>query len=805
MAKIEIQMLESYLKIAVRNLRNNRTYAILNIFGLSVGMAGAILIFLFLQYHFSTDRHQPNFDRIYRVVLNLILDEGIERSSDSSLPLSVALPRDYSQIEKSGFIQRIPDVTLSAGSGITIRRFIEKDNTVYADQGFMEMFVSDRLDKNAAALMKEPNMLAISEKIAIKYFGKTDVTGKTLRFNNAHDLRIAAVIKDPIKPSDQNFDIYISLPTVKTIEPTYEPDNFSWLSTRNSTFISLAKGADAAKTEALLKTNGKKYYGNEAKYYEHKFQPLSEVHFDERYGGKIRRSILWILAGVGIFLLIIACINFINLATAQALKRAKEIGIRKVLGSTQSQLFWQFMSETALLTMSSAILALGFAALLLPALNNWTHTQVFGFTKLFQLQFFAFCLSAILIIILTAGFYPSVIISGFNPIAALKSKLGTRQIGGIGLRRSLITLQLVIAQVLVIGTLVLVLQLDFFKNADLGFDKNAVITISLPKVDALKTNGSFQNDLFQHPDIESIAYQYEAPTSSMGYGGSVRFDNRVEWEKFMIRDRFGDENYLKTYKMHLLAGRSFSAKDSVTEFVVNEELMHKLGITKPEMMLGRQLEDGNTGFKGEIVGVVKSFHLKSLQTAVEPCAIFANPKMYKEVAIKLNTRDFSKSIKNIREVWQNNYPDEVFSFQFVDEQIARFYEKEEQLTGLIRAFAMVAIFICCLGLYGMISFMVNQKTKEVGVRKVLGAGVDNIVYLFGKEFLLLVLVAFALAAPIAWYTMTSWLNNFAYRIVLQWWILASGGLLTLAITLMTVGYKVVKAALMNPVKSLRME
>ena len=223
------------------------------------------------------------------------------------------------------------------------------------------------------------------------------------------------------------------------------------------------------------------------------------------------------------------------------------------------------------------------------------------------------------------------------------------------------------------------------------------------------------------------------------------------------------------------------------------------------MLLGRQLEDGNSGFKGEIVGVLKSFHLKSLQEAVEPCAVFANPKMYKEIAIKLDTKDFNRSIKNIEQTWQKTYPDEVFSYQFVDEQIAKFYEKEEQLSGLIRTFAMVAIFICCLGLYGMISFMVTQKTKEIGVRKVLGAGVENIVFLFGKEFFLLVAVAFVIAAPFAWYVMTSWLNNFAYRIDLQWWMLASGGILILSITLLTVGYKVVKAALMDPVKSLGME
>ena len=271
----------------------------------------------------------------------------------------------------------------------------------------------------------------------------------------------------------------------------------------------------------------------------------------------------------------------------------------------------------------------------------------------------------------------------------------------------------------------------------------------------------------------------------------------------MIRERFADENYLETYKMPLLAGRSFTDRDSVTELVVNEELMHRLGIQDPSKILGRQMEDGNSGFKGEIVGVVKSFHLKSLQEAVEPCAIFANPKLYKEIAIKVNAKNISEIMAKIQDAWLSVYPNEVFEYQFVEDKIAKFYEKEEQLTTLIQSFAIIAIFICCLGLYGMVSFMVTQRTKEIGVRKALGAGVDSIVFLFGKEFLTMVLVAFLISAPLIWYVMNNWLSNFAYRIDLHWWILGSGGIFILVVTLLTIGYKVVIAALMNPVKSLK--
>jgi len=799
-------MLINYIKIALRNLRVNRTYTMLNMIGLSLGMSGVILIFLFLQNHLRTDRHQPNFDRLHRLVLNLHLDDGIEYNTDTSIPLAEALAMDYSQIEKVGFIKKIPIATISSVYNQETRRFTEKENVAFADQGFIEMFKFNLLEGSLAGVMKVPYAVVISEKLARKYFGKTDVTGRTLRLDNATDLRIAGVLKESQDPTDLKFDVYISLPTIKKIEPTYELDNFGWLSSRNQIFIRLTQEADVQSLENLIKANGIKYYADAARYYEHKLQPLSEVHFDERYGGKISRHILWILAVVGLFLLFIACINFVNLATAQALKRAKEIGVRKVLGSTRSQLFWQFMSETALITLFSAFVTLVLVALLLPLLNNWTHTQSFHVRMLFQFQIVFFWALTILFVILIAGFYPAVIISGFNPVAALKSRLGTKQIGGLNLRKVLIVVQLVIAQILIIGTLVLILQLRYFKNADLGFDQHAVVTVQLPNTNSEpEFHKSLQNDLMQFPDIKSVTYQHDAPTSDMGFGGQIKFDNRSEWEKFVIRERYGDENYLGTYKMRLLAGRNYVVRDSVTEFVVNVELMHKLGIKDPQKILGKMLNTGMGNLNGRIVGVVKSFHLKSMQASVEPCAIFAKPEQYKEIAVKLDTKDFGKSIKNIQKVWQQTYPEEVFSYQFVDEKITKFYEKEEQLTMLIRSFALIAILICCLGLYGMVSFMITQRTKEIGIRKVLGAGVESIVLLFGKEFFILVLAAFLIAAPVGWYFASDWLNNFAYHIQLGWWIPALGCLIVLVITLLTIGFKVIKAALMNPVKSLRAE
>jgi putative ABC transport system permease protein len=797
-------MLSDHLKIALRNLRNNPSFTLLNVLGLGLGMSGAVLIFLFVQYHFNVDKFHPHSDRLFRVVLDLNLDEGKEYESGSSLAMATALGSDYAQVDQVGFIRKSPNTTFSAHTKATVSRFVEKENAVFADSGFMEMFVSERLEPQMAAYLNEPNTVVISEKIANKYFGTVEASGKVLRMDNKTDLRVAAVLKDLTAPTDLAYDIYISLPTLLTIEPGYETDNFSWTSARNSTFVRLVSGEDASALERQIGGNGRKYYGEIAKYYTHVLQPLETMHFDERYGGKIRPGVLWILSSVGVFLLVIACINFINLATGLALKRAREFGVRKVLGSSRRQLFWQFMMETALLTSISAVASMILVIVFLPLLNIWTGMQNAGFAVAGNYQLYIFWVGTCLAVLLLAGFYPAVIVAGFNPIAALKGTIRARQAGSLGVRRLLVAAQLVIALVLVTEALVLLLQMRFFRNTDLGFNHNAIVILSLPQNDRdPRAREVLRQTMLQYPEVKSVTFQYEAPTSDMGYGGSVRFDNKTEWEKFMIRDRFGDQYYLETYQLPLLAGRSFLAKDSITEFVVNEEFMKRVGVQEAQKMLGKQLEDGNTGLKGEIVGVVRSFHLKSLQNAIEPCAIFARPTLYKQMAVKLGTGEVTTSLGNLRAAWLKIYPDEVFDFHFLDDQIARFYQHEQQLTHLIQAFALVAVIICCLGLFGMISFMVSYKTREIGVRKVLGAGVISIVWLFGREFLLLIGGACLVAVPAVLYLARQWLANFVYRIDLEWWLPALGCLVIVVVTLLTVGIQVAKAALADPVKSLR--
>ncbi len=795
-------MLKIYIRTALRNLKANLSYTLLNIAGLSAAIAGSLLIFLFVRYHVITDKHHPEAGRIYRVVLDLLLDEGVEHGTGSSLALSRVLKERFAGVESAGFIRRISQVTLGVTSSAGEKRFLEKENAVFADQGFMDMFASEWAGRNPGKTMDEPGQAVITEQLARKYFGTSDVIGNRLKLDNRTDLQIAGVLKDHELPSDFLSDLYISLPTLKRTDSTYEEGNFHWISGKNLTFIRLAEGVDPAGVQKQLGAAGKDFYGNVAKYYDHQLQPLSEAHFDERYDGKIKKSVLWVLGTVGVFLLVIAGINFINMATAMAAKRSKEVGVRKVLGSSGKQLFMQFMTETFMVTSVSVILALLAVVLLMPVMNSWTETEAFRMSFLMNGVFIFFLLALVFFLPLTTGFYPAVILAGFNPVKVLKGR-GESGSGGLTVRRTLVGVQLVIAHTLVIASVVLMLQLRFFMNSDPGFNSDGVAVISLPaETQGMKAMQAFRNELLQFPDLVSVAFQYEPPASGMGYGGSVRFDNRPDWEKFMIRDRFGDENFLKTYKIPLLAGRDLAGRDSATEFIVNEEFMKKAGVTRPEDMIGKQLEDGNSGLKGEIVGVARNFHIRSLQEAIEPCAVFSRPQLYREAAVRLNTRDITRSVSHLQLAWAKVYPQEVFSFRFMDQQMKLFYAKERQLTALIRVFAGLAVLICCLGLYGMVSFTVNRKTKEIGIRKVLGAGSGTIVLWLGKEFVILACVSFLIAAPAGWYLMRHWLDTFAYRIDLHWGILAVGGLFVLFITVLTVMFKVLKAAGMNPVKSI---
>lgn len=530
---------------------------------------------------------------------------------------------------------------------------------------------------------------------------------------------------------------------------------------------------------------------------------MREVHFDvARSGNTIRASLLGSLGVVGLLLIGAACINFINLATAQALRRGKEAGIRKTLGSTRGQLVRQFMLETALIVSVATALALALVAVSLPIFANWVHLPLSLRLDGPTLGFVGLLLPGT---ILLAGGYPALVLSGFSPHRALRgSQGGTSFVNSFAVRRVLILVQFAVCQVLIIGSLVVAHQIRYIQRADLGFRKDNVVMVRLPY--GQKSNQeAFKQQLLSFNTIQSVSLTVLPPSSALGYGGSFKFNGNPDWSKFPIRERLADADYLATYGMKLVAGRNIATGDTIREYLINETLLRKLGFQNPQDVLGKNIQYYLSPVPLPVVGVVADFHQKSLHEPIEPIFIAGQADRYRQAGIRISGNDPVKTLGYIRQIWQKTFPDEVFEYQFLDEQLARLYETETLTARLVNAFTGVAILICCLGLYGLILVVVVQRTKEIGIRKVLGASVTSLVALLSQDFLKLVLIAIVIASPIAWYAMNKWLADFAYKIEISWWYFALAGGLAVGIALLTVSFQSVKAALMDPVKSLRSE
>jgi ABC-type antimicrobial peptide transport system permease subunit len=596
--------------------------------------------------------------------------------------------------------------------------------------------------------------------------------------------------------------MFVSYNTHKEINPQYYMGNWGWISSATTCYIRLSKDFTAKQLTDALPAFHKKYYTQKDNVHHHVLQPLSDVHFNEQYYASMQKERLYALSLIGVVILVIACINFINLSTAQAVRRSKEVGVRKVLGSTQPQLFWQFINETALLTLSAVGVAIILSAAALPYLNEWMEVSL-ALNLLTDPLLLLFLALLSLAVIVLSGFYPAMILSGFTPALALKGKISSQQAGSLNLRRSLVVAQFAISQALIIGILVMAYQIEYFKTADVGFKKDAIVNVTLFERDNTKLQ-TFRNKLSQLSAVEDVSFSLTPPMSSGNNNYDFfRFDTRTENEGFQINVKAADQHYLDVYELKLLAGRNLLPSDTVREVLVNETLLYKLGFNSPAEIVGKTMHTWGGSFP--VVGVVKDFHLFSLQNAIDPCIITTSSRDYYMAGIRLKTRDFSGAISQLEQVWNETFPAEMFEYAFLDETLAKQYRGEEIMARLTNMFAAIAVFISCLGLYGLVSFMALQKTKEIGVRKVLGASSRQILYLFSKEFIRLLVIAFVIAAPVSWYVMNLWLQNFQYQIDITPDIYGFAALITVVVAALTVGYQSIKASLANPVKSLRNE
>ena len=794
-------MIKNYLKIALRNLKRNKVYMSINVMGLAIGIACGILIFSLVKFHLGVDKFHHDADRIYRIVTEQHRD-NISYTAGVPSPLGKAFRTDYDYAEKTARIAIFEDALITIKKDVVYKKFKERTGTAFTEPEYFDIFNFPLLQGNKKTVLVEPNTAIITARLAKKYFGTTDAINKTFRLDNKIDFKVTGILKNLPENSDQKCEIYLSYITLKDYNEWLASDD-AWggIQSAMNCYVRLRPGIDAAKAETVFPAYVKKNRPGSKNVHHYKLQPLADIHFDSRYGGVMEKKNLWVLSFIGLFLIITACVNFINLATAQALKRSKEVGVRKVLGSKKGQLFWQFIAETSVITFISVLVAIGLSYLTLPYVNNWFGLQM-NIDLFADWRLLLFIPFLAVIVIFFAGSYPGFILSGVQPIVALKNKITEGNTGGFNTRRSLIVVQFAISQLLIIALIVIAKQMHYSKNSDLGFNKDAVVMV--PAVSPVQKAKTLKTQFLQLNGVQDVSLCFSPPSSYKNWNTAPTYDNHLEEESFRMSVKSGDEDFIKTFGIKLIAGRNLFPSDSAKEFLVNETFVKKLNLISVEQVLGKALVVGGN-MKGTIVGVVKDFHDMSFFDDINAACIAPLSNNYYSYAVKISLNNTPGTLAAIEKAWSKMNPEQIYEYEFVDEHIATFYKAEELMLKLIQVFSFLAIFIGCLGLYGLVSFMAEQKTKEIGIRKVLGGSIANILWMFGKEFSRLILIAFLIAAPIGYWLMTGWLQDFKFRISINIEVFVFAILITVLIAMITVGYRSIRAANANPVKSLRTE
>ena len=805
-------MFKMYFLTASRSLLRNKSYSILNLAGLTLGITCSILLFLVIKYELSYDTFHSKADSIYRATTISSYREGEERSAAAHYPLADLLRSNnnlgferltQTHGEEGGQINVLGD------DGNAIKRFREEAHIGFVEPEFFQIFDFETGDPSPAASLSEPNNVILTESLAKKYFDSENPLGRLIKFNNKLTLKVTGVIPDLPSNTDLPFSIFVSYKSFIDYSPYGDAKSWNSLSSTHHLYLVLPEGKTPNEATADLNALVKEHLpesGANLPQETYSLQPLNDMPFDaelSNYSNRtISREVIWSMALVGIFLVVVACINFVNLATAQAIKRAREVGVRKVMGSSQAQLMLQFLGETFLITLAATLLSVVLTELTLPYLNELLELEI-TFSILQDPVLLLFMVTQLLLVTLFAGLYPALIMARFQPIAALKSRINTQKVAGLSLRSALVVLQFTICQVLIICTILVNEQMEFFKSKSLGFNKDAVVTMFLPTGEGKKLM-PMRQELTNHPAVKSVTLASSPPSANFTFTGNFKFNNSSEDVPFHANYKMADEGYVELYDIKLLAGRSYKDSDSVA-YIINETMRRKLGIKSPAEAINKTIALGNGEVKGYIIGVVEDFHQNSLRDPIDPAIMLAHPDNYWFLSAKIDMANKQEALQHLEKVWNKVYPDDVFDYEFLDESIARFYQDEARQSKLFKIFAIIAIFIGCLGLYGLVAFMAAQRTKEVGIRKVLGASMFNITVLFSKEFIKLVLIAFILAVPIAYYLMNSWLQDFTYRITLEFWPFILAGVATLIIAILTMSSQAIKASLTNPVVSLKSE
>lgn len=790
-------MIKNYITVALRNIVRNKTYSFLNISGLAIGLACSIFILLWVQDELSFDRFYKNADNIYRVEEDQYYSGETYHVNVTPFPVAPAFKSDIPEINNAA---RITFHSLLIKYG---ENSFYESQVVAADQSYLDIFDLEFIKGSSSSALNDPYSIVMTQEMAEKYFGDEDPLGKVITINNKYDFKVTGVInKIPLNASFR-FQAAFQFEFLEEFGRWSK----SWDSNSIFTFVELTSGADIStinkKMTDMLRQN------EPDSNTDYMLAPVTGLHLFSYFGyGKPNGAIqyIYIFSGIALFVLLIACINFMNLSTARSANRSKEIGMRKVVGANRSNLIYQFFGESMVLSFISMVFSLFIVALLLNQFNDLTGKEI----PIDIFNDFKFIIGLLLITLFTgflAGGYPALFLSSFKPVKVLKDSLKTGVKNSL-FRKVLVVFQFSLSIILIIGTIVVYNQLIYMQNKSLGYNKEHVLYFS-SRGDVAISYQSIKKEFLQTHGVINVTGSNHQPSQIGSNSGGAEWEGKDPEQTVLISTNVVDYDYTNTMKINIIAGRGFSEEfpsdlptDSTGRFLVNEEVVKIMGISNTDA-IGARFDF--MGVQGSIVGVMKNFHFNSMRTKIEPLAMALAPEHISYIVVKIAPGDISSTIENMKDSWESVLPGYPFEYRFIDEDFENLYRTEQRMVNLLKYFSIMAIIIACLGLFGLASFTAGQRKKEIGIRKVLGASEIKLTYLLCREFLILVVISALIAWPISYYILAGWLESFAYRISLTVWVFLASGLLTLIIALLTVGFHALKAASANPVKSLNYE
>ena len=798
-------MFKNYFKIAWRTLKKNKLYSFINIIGLTIGITSCILIGLYIGHELSYDRFHKNADRIVRVTMEYSSGGTVGKYAYTGTKVGPQFRRTFPSVDAFVRTFKFPRVVAYRS------KIFDEPNFLYADSSFFRIFSFRLLKGNPASVLRAPNQLVITESMAKKYFGNEDPVGKVLRVANDKDFMVTGVVQDIPGNSQMHFDFVASFDPV----PSERED---WWTANDVTYLLLNRAEQIGELQeqvtAYMKTPEVRREAREegSDYLTYHLEPLKQVHLYSALNGfepNGNITYIYILGAIAILILVVACVNYTNLSTAQAAGRSGEIGIRKVLGASPKQLFIQHLGESALITFISLLLAVLLSIELLPIFNRLSDKSLTASVLFHPLPLFSL-LALGAIVSMLAGSYPAFILSNEKLAGILKSGFSLSNSGG-GLRKGLIILQFVISVFLIVSTIVILQQLHFIQNKKLGYDKDHIIVLPVD-YQMHRDYEAIKKEISRFPQVLSVGGAHESPTF-VQWGDGIVADNGVTKKELPITCIPADLDFVKTMNMQMIAGTDFTMADMYKmdtsgnnknfrySFILNEAAVKAIG-WKPREAVGKTIVKY---FPGTIKGVVKDFHFASLHEPITPLAIFLDTQWISRMFVKISGKDIPGTLNFLHTLWKERVPYRPFEYHFLDEDYNALYKVEMRTSQLFTAFSAIAILLACLGLFALTAYNTVQRTKEIGIRKVLGASIFGIAGLLSKDFLKLVMIASIIAFPLAWWAMHQWLQDFAYRIDIQWWVFVLAGIVTIFIAILTVSFQAIKAALSNPVESLRTE